>query len=248
MTGRDYLVLWTHDEAINDEGVVITRSVGTHTRGLSRGDRMFMVAYEGDELHFLGAVRVEQTGIDQGSGKPEASGANLTGPFRIIPLGDLQWKLRFEQTASPKLDKQKDLWWQVRSRRKLSPDSAQLLFDLLSQKQKRIERNIKFQDGRVWVGMMSRRERGIRKAALKARGTRCEACPFDFTERYGDWAEKCVHVHHLDGLAAAPREGRKTTKDDVRVVCPNCHAAIHRSDDPSDWEAFLRIVKKMAKR
>jgi hypothetical protein len=175
-SGRDYLVLWTYDEALDVEGEAMTGSVGTHAKGLSSGDRMFIVATHQDELYFLGAIRVEQSGIGA-NGKAEAKGTNLTGPFRILPFKEMKWRLTFKETASPKLDKHNSLTWQVRSRRKLSPDSAKLLFDLLSQKQKRIERNIKFQDGRVWVGMMSRRERGIRKAALKARGLNVRLAP-----------------------------------------------------------------------
>jgi predicted HNH restriction endonuclease len=50
----------------------------------------------------------------------------------------------------------------------------------------------------------------------------------------------CVEVHHLRPLATSDRRGTKTTVDDLLVVCPNCHRALHRSKDPGNWRTFQR--------
>ena len=61
----------------------------------------------------------------------------------------------------------------------------------------------------------------------------CEVpgCGFDFTEKYGLLGEDYAHVHHTLPLASAPLDGRVVTIDELAVVCPNCHAMIHRGGE-----------------
>jgi len=57
----------------------------------------------------------------------------------------------------------------------------------------------------------------------------CEVprCRFDFSITYGELGERFAHVHHNTPLATG--EGPvQTSLDDLTVVCPNCHAMIHR--------------------
>jgi 5-methylcytosine-specific restriction enzyme A len=80
------------------------------------------------------------------------------------------------------------------------------------------------------------RERAMREAKLhQARlaspdgRIRCEVprCSFDLEAVYGSAAAGFAHVHHLRplGEATAPTI---TRLEDLAVVCPNCHAVIHR--------------------
>jgi hypothetical protein len=75
----------------------------------------------------------------------------------------------------------------------------------------------------------ARREK-IRDAKAKNGGKLvCEVpdCAFDFSERYGPLGEGYAHVHHLEPLSKAPKEGRVIKLKDLAVVCANCHAMIH---------------------
>lgn len=68
------------------------------------------------------------------------------------------------------------------------------------------------------------------RSVLRALGRlRCEVptCAFDFEERYGSLGREYAHVHHLRPLAAADAR-RRTTLNDLAIVCANCHAMIHR--------------------
>lgn len=55
----------------------------------------------------------------------------------------------------------------------------------------------------------------------------CEACDFDFSDRYGDLGQGFIEVHHRIPVASlAP--GSKTRLDDLALVCANCHRMLHR--------------------
>jgi hypothetical protein len=237
-SGQDYLVLWKYSEALRVNGLVMTGAEGTHAGGLARGDRVFVVATRSDELYLLGAMEVQR------SGEREAVGKSLFGAFHIIPLKGLKWQLRFEATQSPKLTKDKSVAWQVRSRRLLSEGSAKLLGDVLLKTQL-AQDAVEVQEGKTTKVTLTKRERSreLRVFALANRGTVCEICGFDFVEAYGEFARNCVEVHHLEQLAGAGRDGVTTSLDDVRVVCPNCHRALHQFRDPGDLKAFRKACR-----
>lgn len=134
MAGKSFLVLWQTAEAESWIAKVPLGSVGSAMKGLEVNDRIFLTACDGKELFLLGAMRVTGCGIQavgQCKGKHRIDGKALTGAFQKKPLGGLKWRLRFEGTDSPALSRSKSLLWQVRSRRRLTPASAQLLLDAL---------------------------------------------------------------------------------------------------------------------
>jgi hypothetical protein len=237
-SGQDYLVLWKYSESLRVNGHVMTGSEGTHADGLAKGDRVFVVATRSDELYLLGAIEVQRTG------EREAEGKSMFGAFHIIPLKGLKWQLRFEATQSPKLSKDRSVAWQVRSRRLLSEASARLLADVLSKTQL-VHEAVEFQEGKTIEVILTKRERSreLRVLALENRGTVCEICGFDFAKIYGDFARNCVEVHHIEALAGAGREGVTTSLDDLLVVCPNCHRALHQFRDPGNWRAFRKVCR-----
>ena len=72
-------------------------------------------------------------------------------------------------------------------------------------------------------------------------GTRCFICDFDFGLSYGEFLEGYIHVHHLRQLSDIGEEYEVDPIADLRPVCPNCHAAIHRRNPPFTIDE----VKKM---
>jgi predicted HNH restriction endonuclease len=101
------------------------------------------------------------------------------------------------------------------------------------------------QEGKLKKFTLSKRERdpSVRANALAEYGTLCKICGFDFAATYGAFAMNCVEVHHKKGLAGAGKRGVTTTLDDVLVVCPNCHRALHQYKNPNDWKAFQKACR-----
>ena len=80
-----------------------------------------------------------------------------------------------------------------------------------------------------------------RKACLIAHGINCAACGFNFESRYGALGKGFIHVHHLKPLALTDGAYELDPVNDLRPVCPNCHAMLHRQEQTLSIEE-LRII------
>ncbi|MGE3598354.1 MAG: HNH endonuclease [Dehalococcoidia bacterium] len=67
-----------------------------------------------------------------------------------------------------------------------------------------------------------------RAACLKHHGYDCAVCGFNFESRYGALGREFIHVHHLKPLALTDGAYKLDAVADLRPVCPNCHAMLHR--------------------
>ncbi|MBX3356601.1 MAG: HNH endonuclease [Phycisphaeraceae bacterium] len=54
----------------------------------------------------------------------------------------------------------------------------------------------------------------------------------DFATRYGAIAADFIHVHHIGPIATQKEAHMVDAVRDLRPVCPNCHAVLHRVDPP----------------
>lgn len=72
------------------------------------------------------------------------------------------------------------------------------------------------------------RSRRAAELCVDRYGHACSVCGFDFGRTYGGIGEGFVHVHHLKPLSEIRGEYRGDPVSDLRPVCPNCHAMIHR--------------------
>jgi HNH endonuclease len=236
---RDFLVLWKWDEALRLTGEIVTSAVGTHSGSLNSGDRMFVWAVHQEELYLLGAIKVRRSGGNW------AEGQSIYGKFQRIPLKGLKWRLRFQQTTAEKLRRDSGIAMQVRARRHPTSQSVLLLEELLNNESTSMakrEKEIADLEGKLRTVTLSKPERSrtLRVNVLAVRGLQCEICEFDFANCYGEFAKNCVEIHHLRPLGSSGPGERTTTVDDLIVVCPNCHRALHQSDDPSNVKAFRR--------
>lgn len=73
------------------------------------------------------------------------------------------------------------------------------------------------------------RNRGARAKCIEHHGWACGVCGYDMAELYGTIGEGVIHVHHLRELAALGKEYEVDPINDLRPVCPNCHAILHTS-------------------
>lgn len=72
------------------------------------------------------------------------------------------------------------------------------------------------------------RDPNARRKCIEKWGTKCSVCSFDFAERYGELGEGFIHVHHLKPLGEIGEQYELNPVIDLRPVCPNCHAMLHR--------------------
>jgi len=109
-------------------------------------------------------------------------------------------------------------------------------------------------DGAIYEGAVRKisvnayeRNPEARRKCLDHYGTNCSVCGFDFGKTYGDVGLEFIHVHHLRQLSEVGGEYEIDPIADLRPVCPNCHAIIHRRQ-PSytldEVKKFLRDAKR----
>lgn len=67
-----------------------------------------------------------------------------------------------------------------------------------------------------------------RKKCIEIYKARCAVCDMSFGETYGEFAEGFIHVHHIKKLSETGQKYEVDPKEDLRPVCPNCHAMLHR--------------------
>lgn len=72
------------------------------------------------------------------------------------------------------------------------------------------------------------RSSAARAACIAHYGHACSVCGFDFGKAYGPIGKDFIHVHHLKEIASIAEEYEVDPIQDLRPVCPNCHAMLHR--------------------
>ncbi len=75
------------------------------------------------------------------------------------------------------------------------------------------------------------RSQKARNDCVKHHGYRCTACQVLLADIYGDLAKSFIHVHHLTPLYTIDEAYRVNGVNDLRPVCPNCHAMLHRKSE-----------------
>jgi 5-methylcytosine-specific restriction protein A len=80
-----------------------------------------------------------------------------------------------------------------------------------------------------------------RKICIAHYGYSCQICGFSFRDKYGNLGNEFIHVHHIKPLT------KKTKTDpikELRPLCPNCHAMIHKKKPPYTIKEMKEIIKK----
>ncbi|MDE2321554.1 MAG: HNH endonuclease [candidate division NC10 bacterium] len=81
-----------------------------------------------------------------------------------------------------------------------------------------------------------------RRACIAHYGASCVVCGFSFEQVFGMRGKGFIHVHHLSSLAR--QQGSYTVDPirDLRPVCPNCHAMLHRDDPPTSIDDLRTVM------
>jgi len=88
----------------------------------------------------------------------------------------------------------------------------------------------RYVEGAVRIVTVNAYERSAaaRQDCIRRWGVSCAVCDFNFGDTYGDLGDGFIHVHHLRDLATIGEEYEVNPEEDLRPVCPNCHAMLHR--------------------
>jgi len=105
-----------------------------------------------------------------------------------------------------------------------------------------------YREGAIVPIVVNRYERNpeARAACIAFYGARCCVCCFSFGEFYGDSMEGFIHVHHLQPLATLGGDYEIDPVKDLRPLCPNCHAVVHRIEPPMTLEQVTDLVRRRA--
>lgn len=136
-------------------------------------------------------------------------------------------------------------WWQKEMERVL-------MFDWTSNKTEtiypdEIDEGIKFTEGATKSVTVNAYERSgkARRKCIQHYGAICSVCETLMSDKYGDIGKDYIHVHHLypDKLRAGIEYQIDPIKD-LRPVCPNCHAMLHRNERLLTIEELKNKLKR----
>jgi 5-methylcytosine-specific restriction endonuclease McrA len=100
-------------------------------------------------------------------------------------------------------------------------------------------------EGSVQTVLVNRYERDprAREECIRRYGATCFICGFDFVAVYGEVMAGFTHVHHLKPLSAVGAGYEVDPVEDLRPVCPNCHAVLHRREPPYSVDEVRELLE-----
>lgn len=88
------------------------------------------------------------------------------------------------------------------------------------------------------------RNPSARRACIEHYGTSCSVCGFSFEAAFGELGRGFIHVHHLVPVSSIGSQYRIDPVIDLRPICPNCHAMLHRHDPPLSIEELRQRMSR----
>jgi 5-methylcytosine-specific restriction enzyme A len=82
-----------------------------------------------------------------------------------------------------------------------------------------------------------------REKCILHHGCRCYVCSLILAEVYGEPAQGYIHVHHLRQLSEIGESYQVDPINDLRPVCPNCHAIIHTRQPAYSIEEVKDLIQ-----
>ena len=95
------------------------------------------------------------------------------------------------------------------------------------------------------TGVKYQRNKQAVRDCLKFYGCKCFACGDDMGDKYGEHGKGFIHVHHIIPVSQRGGEYVVNGVRDLRPLCPNCHAIVHRKrNEPLSMEELKKILAK----
>jgi len=87
-----------------------------------------------------------------------------------------------------------------------------------------------------------------RELCIQYFGLSCSVCEINFETFYGKIGINYIHVHHLVPISTMGDSYQIDPIKDLRPVCPNCHAMLHKKNPPLTIEELKNILNKRNKK
>ena len=102
----------------------------------------------------------------------------------------------------------------------------------------------KFIEGSKRESTVTRYERNpkARKDCLDHYGYGCLVCTMNFEQVYGEIGKNFIHVHHEVEISSIGEEYEIDPISDLKPVCPNCHAMLHKRKPAYSIDELREIV------
>ncbi len=115
-----------------------------------------------------------------------------------------------------------------------------------SSKVAEVSPDLEFEEGQRLVRERSyfKRNPQLVRAAKERHNYVCQACYFQFKDKYGELGDDYIECHHMNPLSERTNSEKivKTSLDEVTVLCSNCHRMIHRTSPAMSLERLKSIV------
>jgi hypothetical protein len=86
------------------------------------------------------------------------------------------------------------------------------------------------------------RNPAARQKCIEYYGHNCSVCEMNFERIYGERGKHLIHVHHVIQLSSIGESYEVDPIKDLRPICPNCHAVIHRTEPPCSIEELKKLI------
>ena len=260
----EYLFYWRFETAKLAEGIY-DHGASEQLGKVRPGDVVWVITYNNGTLFLLGRMEVGQV-VNHAEAGEVLGTTNLweasyhiiarpgtEEPFSIIDITEEASILRFES----RIDRLPDNFdvQSFRSMRRLTSGSAALIAEIWSKESTRgviisslpeeVDDETKYVEGAVETISVNVYERDApaREDCIAHYGLICAVCGFDFEKIYGRIGKGFIHVHHLKPLSEIGQAYEVEPIADLRPVCPNCHAMLHRrKPDPYSIEELREMM------
>lgn len=91
------------------------------------------------------------------------------------------------------------------------------------------------------------RSQTARNKCIKHYGYKCFICGIVLEDVYGETAREFIHVHHIQQISEVGIEHEVKPIRDLRPICPNCHAIIHRKSPAFTIEEVMQMIERTKK-
>lgn len=137
----------------------------------------------------------------------------------------------FDRELTPRtLERVGDRWYAVLASAMLIPEE--------------VDSSARYTEGAVSQITVNAYERNkqAREACIAHYGAICHACKFNFEVTYGEQGKGFIHVHHLKPLSSIKESYQLDPVEDLRPLCANCHAIIHRPKEMLTIEQLQQFM------
>ena len=236
--------LWDYEANGYQEGIDATSrgepvadrwSIGRRRKGLAPGDRAFLLRQGPAGRGLVGAGRFS-SGPEVGEHWDGTGGEAIFADVKFDVLLDVEERLETEdlllQVPGVRWNSLYSSGIEVEASAAVTLESAwghhvaELGFGLADE----LPTGQSYPEGAVERVLVNRYERNgkARQACIDRWGHACVVCQFNFQDVYGELGQDYIHVHHLVDLSTVGADYQVDPVVDLKPVCPNCHAMLHR--------------------